>query len=60
MTRLWQWLRGIPCRFCGERMRWPAAESMALGGVCGGCRRDTFAWLDELGVRLIWPPEGAS
>lgn len=57
MTQLWRWLFGIPCRFCGERVRWPASEMQRFYGVCADCRRCTFEWLDEMGCFVTWPSE---
>ena len=57
MTRLWHYLFGIRCRFCGDRVAWPATETRRYGGVCAECRAYTLEWLAELGATVLWPNE---
>ncbi len=55
LRRLWHRLRGFECRFCHDRIKWPALELHRWHMVCGDCRRDTFAWLAEMGGVLTLP-----
>ena len=52
MSKILFWILGrLECRFCGRLT--PA--QLTMNGVCDECRRETFAWLHEMGCCVTWP-----